>query len=169
MEIFMNISKAARQTLIPIEKDIMNKSTEYGYQLTNLGKSIANFTGTKNQVLITSNNNINIGGLIFTHNHPQKSFLSITDINTAIARKYREFRTISANGRCHLVEISKMTSQNLMKCLHILNKYDFLIKDFIRTDTQAFTKKEYWNLIRKMRKDLEKVGGLKFRTIKLPE
>lgn len=163
----MNISKAAKSALIPFENKIMNENIEHGRQLTNLGKPLADYTGTKIHISITSNNNV--GGLIFTHNHPHKSFLSVTDIITAINMKYREFRTVSSNGRCHLVEISKMTSQSLIKCSHLLEKYELLIKDFIKSDAQAFTKKEYWNLIRKMKKELEKIGGLKFRTIKLPE
>jgi len=152
----MNISKAAWQALIPIERKMMPNPIEYAYQLDNKGKVLSEYIGNASHVdpfYIKDN-------LILTHNHPNTSrdntYMSpLLDIKTSIEFKVRESRAVASDGFCHLVEIPKLKPSEVEKCNIILTKYD--------------KKSLTWSDVRKMRKELEKAGGLKFRTIPLPK
>jgi len=152
----MNISKAARKALIPIEREISKQPVEHLYLLNKTGKILSKAIGTAKNVNILL---VPPDSFIATHNHPSGSrSLSPIDIYGAIYWNLREIRAVTKKELCHLAEIPKLDIDKKNKCLSITEKYIILSKCG-----------KDWNLslYRKMRKELKKSGGLKFRTIKL--
>jgi hypothetical protein len=178
-----NISKAAWEALIPIERNIKSKPVEHACRLdNNTGEILFQNSGIDNFVGKKHIKNY----LIDTHNHPSgkhcsiDSYLSYTDIRDAIRHNDRENRVVIGDGFCHLIEIPKLDFLKKLKCKLILNKYEKLekeIRKYVKVQFKSepkevrivFGNKAIWFLIRKMQKELQKVGGFKFRTIKLPE
>lgn len=152
----MNISKAARQALIPIEREIMSKPVEHAYQLSKSGGILAENLGEKSQCHLKD-----IDTYVYTHNHPSGCIkFSSADILMAIKYKCREVRVIVNKGLCGLVEIPKFALNN-EKLLEFLNNHNLLEEFVIIENLNRYS--------RKRDKELKKIGGLKFRTIKLPE
>jgi hypothetical protein len=163
----MNISKAARQSLIPIEKEIKSKQIEYVSVLNKVGKILSKAIGNKDGVHIS----IPSDSFIVTHNHPDElvrsGALSPSDILIGILYKLREVRAVTQDGFCHLVEIpKKMGVLKRIKCSIVVNKYNNEMNDLIKRNELSYSKT--WTFLRKMHKELKNFG-LKFRTIKLPE
>lgn len=168
----MNISKAARQALIPIERNIMNEPVEHAYFLRNKdGKEFFYKKGhesgipmrnymKQHRLLFRDNKKL------FTHNHPgetKKSLsLSPNDIFAGIYMNCREVRAVSEDGFCHIAEIPKMDLNEKINCLNKLFKYLVLL---IMAKTLTQFRKQY----RIMQKEVTKEWGIKFRMIKLPE
>lgn len=168
----MNISKAARRALIPIERKIMNERVECGYFLRNEdGKELLHLRGHESgihlgkhhkwhKLLLFSNNKI------FTHNHPDETkrflFLSPNDLIVGIFQNCREVRAVSEDGFCHLAEIPKMGLIKKIKCLY--NLADYLIFRSVPIKHRRFRE-----AYRKLQKKISKDWGIKFRMIKLPE
>jgi len=151
----MNISSAAKRALIPIEREIMSQPIEYFYQLNNQGEILTHLKGNTDSVGIKYIKD----DLISTHNHPTGKFLTTIDIMSAIRLRNREIRVVTKDGYCHLAEIPKLDFFEKMNCQSLLIRYQDL-----------FNKEGYsWGLIRKMKKDIKKNYGLKFRTILLPK
>jgi len=155
----MNISSAAKKALIPVEREIMFQPVEHLYQLNNQGKVIIHLKGNTDSVNIKYMQD----NLISTHNHPEKSyynnFLSTSDIICAIKLRNREVRAITQDGYCHLAEIPEMDFFEKFNCQCTLIRY----KDLFKKEGYS------WSLIRKMKKEIEKAYGIKFRTILLPK
>lgn len=160
----MNISSVARKALIPIERAIKYEKIENCIILNNSGKLIEGNQGNNLRVDIPLYGLLE-ERLILSHNHPSGGPLSRTDIISGIRFNFREIRAISSNGRCQLVEIPEMSLMKKMKCFFVSFKYDYL---FNKLKGKVPDSKKYWTLYRKMKKDFEKAGGLKFRTILLP-
>ena len=176
-----NISKAAWEALIPIEREIRKQPVEHSRRLdNNTGEILFRNTGIGTFVNIKRIKNRLIG----THNHPFRdhcssdSYLSYADIHNAIKYNDREKRAVIGDGFCHLVELPQLDFFKKLKCKHILNKYEKTEKELIKQVRIQFKSeiketrigiinKAVWFLTRKMKKELEKVGGLKFRTIPL--
>jgi len=155
----MNISAVAREALIPIEQEIMSKPVEHAYQLDKAGMIIFNNEGNASSATVFTKKD----NFILTHNHPESfvdtTALSPEDIVAAIDNLFHEFRAITSDGFCHLVEVPKLKTSIKNQCHDILHHYVTMAEIFSGFSLQSH---------RKMRKELEKVGGLKFRTIKLP-
>jgi len=67
----MNISKAARTALIPIENTIKNQPVEYGVGISNSGKFLGSVVGNASSIGVgTPGFLFNKDCTIFTHNHP---------------------------------------------------------------------------------------------------
>ncbi|HBG47996.1 MAG TPA: hypothetical protein DDW90_00485 [Cyanobacteria bacterium UBA9971] len=178
-----NISKVAWEALIPVENKIMPKLIEHSRRLDNTGEILfQNDKGTKISVKTKHIKDFLIG----THNHPDEkhysidSYLSFADIRNAIRFNDIEKRAVTKDGFCHLVELPPLTTLDKLKCNLVLNQYEKMQKELIKytiNELQSeskemclvFINKAAWVLKRKMQKTLEKVAGLKFRTIKLPE
>lgn len=161
----MKISAIAKKALIPYEQQIKSQEIENGHIFMNKdGKHLDEFVGDSRGIAITNYSK----GDIYTHNHPivpkNKTALSIPDIRTALKLKFRELRAVTVDGFCHLVEVPESLNigkrdYDYISCLMILENYEpFFEKNGLK-----------WPIIRKLHKELEKVGGLKFRTIKLPQ
>lgn len=165
----MNISKTARQALIQVEGRIFSKGIEYAAELTNKGEVLSLYNGTKTSVRPWQNSMKN--GLICTHNHPglsiRDTYLSPADIRLGVMHGYREMRAVTYDRFCHLVEIPKQGILQQIICALIATKYELLLNNLFKKNKLDY--KTFWNTRREMRKELEKVGGLKFRTIKMPE
>lgn len=155
----MNISNAARKALIPLEKEIMSKPVEHACQLDNNGELLSHLEGTDKTIKIPFIKK----RLIITHNHPKHSvketFLSPRDLIWAVNTDCKEFRAVTKDRFCHLVEIPELKPSAKIRCRGILAAYKYLEKK----------KGATLSLLREVRKELEKAAGLKFRTIKLPK
>lgn len=159
----MNISKAARQALIPIEKAIKSEPIEHLYQLDRNGKILKHDRGTADSVnpwFLPDET------FIFTHNHPYMGYkrirLSGGDITCAVRHGQCEFRAVSTDGFCRLVEVPQLSARKKLSCFKIIDKFELKIK-------KAISNEEIQSLYKKMENKLKKVGGLKFRTVLLPE
>lgn len=155
----MNISEAARKALIPIEKEIMSQKTEHACQFDNNGKLLSHSEGTNKKVIIRFVKK----GAILTHNHPgcsvKNTSLSPSDLLWAVKAECREFRAVTKDRFCYLVEVPELKQSEKLRCIGILAAYKYLNKK----------KGVFMSLYREVRKELEKAAGLKFRTIKLPK
>jgi hypothetical protein len=152
----MNISYIAKKALIPIEREIKTQPVEHFYQLNNKGEILSHFKGDIDRVEIKYVED----NLISTHNHPNSNnFLSTIDIINAIRLNNREMRVITKDGYCHLAEIPKIAPLKRMDCIITLIRYRNLYNE------EGYS----WKLIRKMKKEIEKTFGLKFRTVLLPK
>lgn len=160
----MNITKAARQALIPIEKKIKSEPIEHLYQLDRNGKILEHDIGTADSVNASSWPDETY---IFTHNHPYTGYkrirLSTNDITCAVRHgRQCEFRAVSGDGFCRLVEVPQLSARKRLSCFKIIDKFELKIK-------KALTDKDICSLYKKMENKLKKIGGLKFRTVPLPE
>lgn len=156
----MNISTAARQALMPIERKIKSEPIENLYILNNRGNIIQTETGSKHTVNFELAQKSSCKDrFILTHNHPSSSPLSPKDIKSGIEDNFCEVRATTKDGLCHLVEIPNLSEQQKAKCFGFLEVYQDLAK----------TLGLNINTVRAAQKKLEEYGGLKFRTIKLPE
>lgn len=178
-----NISKTAWEALIPVERKIKSKSIEHARRLdNNTGKVLFRNTGTEDSVTVKKIKDFLIG----THNHPSEkhcaidSYLSFADIRNAIRFNDREKRAVTNDGFCHLVELPPLGRLKKLECKYVLHTYKKLQKklikyviDELKSESKElrllFLEKASWALRRKMQRTLEKISGLKFRTIKLPE
>lgn len=160
----MNISKIARKNLINFEQILKSQPREYACQVNNNGKLLSCSIGTSNNVLIPYIED----GLILTHNHPnsvfKNNFLSPADLICALRNRYIEFRSVTSDGFCHLVEIPPMELSERKNCLINLTLYEHGVKKFLDNGKDV-----PFQLVRKIQKVFEKSAGLKFRTIKLPD
>lgn len=159
----MNISVTAKKALIPHENFIRTFKKEHGTELSNTGQLLHGYNGSDVSVPIPLYSNNEGKGLIFTHNHPNTTVkntgLSIGDIRCGLKNLYCEFRAVTTDGFCHLVEIPQNLGHTVKnKCFDILSQYEFLFPN-------NFPRKQ----MRKMQKELAKAGGLKFRTIPIPQ
>lgn len=168
----MNISKAARRALNPIERKIKSEPVEWAYFLRNNdGKELFNIKGHETGIPMGKRNRwykllILNNKKIFTHNHPGEKMnslkLSINDVIVSIFQGCREVRAVSEDGFCHLAEIPKMNPVKKFKCMYNLVDYHVLLQI---TKTSIGFKEQY----RKMQKKVFKDWGIKFRMIKLKE
>jgi len=171
----MNISSAARQALIPIERTIIAKPVEYAYQLDRQGKILSANIGIRTCVLSSFTKGASIG----THNHPALkkrtsvlNGLSPNDIGAGIEKCHNETRSVfnikNIGNFCHLVEIPPLGITTRERLFNIVDAQDYLLRKNVGIFSFSNSKK-LTKLTREFYKELEKFGGLKFRTIKLPE
>lgn len=154
----MNISRITKKIapfLNPIEETIMSQPIEHLYKFDKKGNILKHFSGNKTSV----QSDFIPDAFGSVHNHDRtcrNTFLSPSDIYLSIIDKEHESRVVTNDGFCLLVEIPVLSASRKIKC------YDIL-KDFIKlgNDAGGYTRMS----IKNMRKILEKVGGLKFRTI----
>jgi len=171
----MNISRTARQALIHIERTIISKPIEYAYQLDRQGNILSAEMGTRFCVLSPFKKGARIG----THNHPALkkrtsvlNGLSPNDIGAGIEKCHIEARAVfnikNIGNFCHLVEIPPLDIAIRERCFNMVEAQDYLLRKNVGIFSFSNSKK-LTKLTREFYKELEKVGGLKFRTIKLPE
>ena len=171
----MNISRAARTALIPIERTIIAKPVEYAYQLDRQGNILSANIGTRTCVSSPFTKGARIG----THNHPAlkkrtsvSNGLSPNDIGAGIEKCHNETRSVfnikNIGNFCHLVEIPPLDRATKERLFNIVDAQDYLLRKNVGIFSFSNSKK-LTKLTGEFYKELEKVGGLKFRTIKLPE
>lgn len=159
----MNISKAARNNLIILEQVMKSQPIEYACQLDSSGNLLSCHKGTAFNIVIPYIKD----DLILTHNHPKSffknNFLSPADLICAVKNRYKEVRSITSDGFCHLVEIPPKGLSERKNCLINIVLYEHATKKFLDRGEDIPIQ-----MVRKIQKILKKSAGLKFRTIKLP-
>ena len=142
-----NISKS------DFEEQIRHQDTETAGVFTPKGDLILRKNGDNDKVSFTDKEIAIIRGNIYTHNHPNGSWLSSTDLNFAIRNNLAEMRAVVSNGTYilkrsesgwpSLKEFNLALDNSVERANQILRTGKIVDVDFIPLETAKILRLKY--------------------------
>ena len=132
------------------ENRIKNDSLETVLVFSQEGKLLTQASGTKDEVKLNGNDIDLLEGSVTSHNHPQGTSFSITDILTIFECRIREAHVVTSHNITYILEILDDSIYEYIDFKILEEEYDRLYREYHRQIVLGSTKKKHRSNYQKM-------------------
>jgi len=157
-------------SIITEENKIKNEYIEHVLVFNQEGKLLVRASGTKGEVRLRDGDIDHLPDSITSHNHPQGTSFSLTDIKTTLTCLIKEAHVVTSHNITYVLEITDDTVYDFVDYNILEEEYERLHREYHRTMVLGSTKKKhtsnYQKLFSRLLTDLfENIEGINYYEI----